>query len=323
MLVFVGMGDAAAAIPPQKKVPDIPAQLLANPDKIPRLIEKGLVTKEQIPNPHWKENACTACHKKKAGASRRNLRHKSFDKVCNTCHESLSNHKYIHVSNIKVPKDMQARMPKDFRQSLLRAGNKMTCITCHDLPKTCVNTKVNEKTTNPMFFRQGPYGSRSGICYKCHDAEKYKRINAHDQLNDKGELQKKKCLICHTTNKDLEKAENIDEVEFNLKDNLSRLCWGCHKWEPHPGGSFTFFSGKGGTPNHLVKPSPYVLQRMKEKQQENDVVFPLEPGTGKVFCGTCHNPHEKGIIKNKQAAKGADSNKRLRMQEICKNCHDK
>ena len=58
-------------------------------------------------------------------------------------------------------------------------------------------------------------------------------------------------------------------------------------------------------------------------EKKNNIVLPLEPGSGKVFCGTCHNPHEKGVIKLKAAAKGADANKRLRMQKICKNCHDK
>lgn len=134
---------------------------------------------------------------------------------------------------------------------------------------------------------------------------------------------KDKCLICHTINQDMSTANILDDIEFNLKDNLSRLCWGCHPWKPHPGGSFNFFSGKGGKPNHLVKPSQDILEHMREKQKENDVVLPLEPGTGKVFCGTCHNPHERGVIKLKQAAKGADSKNRLRTQNICENCHDK
>jgi len=322
-LLLAGLTNSWAAVPVTQKSADIQSQLLARPESIPRLLSNGKLSVQQIPNPHWKKKACTACHKKKTGASSRNLRQSNVDRLCNTCHEKLSAHKLIHISNIKVPGDMLKRMPRSFREAVRRGDNKMSCITCHDLPMTCQQKRHKEKDKNPMFFRQGPYESRTTLCFLCHDEKKYQRINAHDQVNDKGVLNKEKCLICHTTNKDLLQAKNIDEVKFNLKDNLSRLCWGCHKWKPHPGGSFTFFSGKGGTPNHLVKPSDGIYSRMQEMQKRNDVIFPLEPGTGKVFCGTCHNPHEKGVIKVRQAAKGADSKKRLRLQEICINCHDK
>ena len=60
-----------------------------------------------------------------------------------------------------------------------------------------------------------------------------------------------------------------------------------------------------------------------EQQQDSDVLLPLEPGTGKVFCGTCHNPHEAGVVKNAAATKGAGSKQRLRMVDICEQCHDK
>ena len=90
------------------------------------------------------------------------------------------------------------------------------------------------------------------------------------------------------------------------------MCTGCHPGKRHPGGG-----------NHLVKPPVEILEYKLKMEKKNNVVFPLEPGTGKVFCGTCHNPHEKGIIKEKAAAKGAGSKKRLRMQQLCGNCHDK
>lgn len=319
-LCLYGQHSIAA---PGKQDESLSKRLLKQPHTIPGLLIKGAISPKQIPNPHWKANACIACHTKNRGANQSNLRSGGINKMCNDCHAKLSEHDYIHVSDIKVPKEMQKRMPADFRKSLNRGGKKMTCITCHDLPMTCKKSRAKERSHNPLFFRGGPYSSRTKLCYHCHDASKYQRVNAHDQISDKGVLQKDKCLICHTTDKDLQKAKNIDEVKFNLKNDLSRLCWGCHKWKPHPGGSFTFFSGTGGTPDHLVKPSARVMKRLEKKQKENDIIFPLEPGTGKVFCGTCHNPHEKGVIKLRQAAKGADEDKRLRMQNICGNCHDK
>lgn len=298
--------------------------LLNNPEKIPHLLDKGKINKKDIPNPHWQKDACQSCHKGKGRAQRNNLRSKDkdMDKLCNNCHTSISEHSYIHVSNIKIPKAMHKRMPKSFKQAVKRGANKMTCITCHDLPMTCQSSRRKEKGPNPLFFRGGPYESRNGLCYHCHDQSKYKRVNAHKQISKTGKIQKEKCLLCHATDKNLTTAKTIEDVDFQVKDDLARLCWGCHRWKPHPGGSFTFFSGKGGTPNHLVKPSARIRDRMEEMQKKNNVLFPLEPGTGKVFCGTCHNPHERGVIKHAAAAKGADSNKRLRMQKICINCHD-
>ncbi len=323
LALLAGLVNTVSAVQNEKGASALRQQLLANPEKIPLLLEKGKLTHGQIPNPHWESDACTACHKKKSGAGYRNLRHKSPDRVCNTCHESLSEHSVIHVSDIKVPKDMSERMPKSFRDSVARGGNKMTCISCHDLPIACKKNRRKEKGMNPMFFRGGPYELRTDLCYRCHDEKKYQRVNAHDQINDKGVLQKKKCLICHTTSEDLLKAKSIDEVEFNLKGNLSRLCWGCHNWSPHPGGLIAFFTGRGEESIHLVKPPESILERMLEKQKEHDIIFPLEPGTGKIFCATCHNPHERGVIKVKKAAKGADKENRLRMQDICQNCHEK
>ena len=306
-----------------KTTVDVKAQLLNDPLKIPALLKQGKIKLQDIPNPHWEKNACKACHKGKASGKNKKLRHKDMDKLCNSCHSSVSPHSYIHVSDIKLPKSMQKRLPKSFRQAVQRGGNKLTCITCHDLPMTCKKIPSREKGRNPMFFRGGPYKSRTGICYHCHDEKKYQHVNAHDQISEQGKLLKDKCYICHKTDKGLDQADGITRVDFNLKDDLSRLCWGCHRWEPHPGGSFTFFSGKGGTPNHLVKPSEQIMARMAEMQDKNNVRFPLEPGSGKVFCATCHNPHERGVIKAKALAAGADSDKRLRMQKICINCHDK
>lgn len=307
----------------KKKVPkpDFRKIILQNPAKVPLLLKQGKITVDKIPNPHWQKDACKSCHKSSKRAGLKNLRKNRVDDLCNTCHESVSAHNYIHVSDIKLPTAMLKRMPQGFRAAVKRAGNKMTCITCHDLPMTCEKRRYKEKGLNPNFFRGGPYRSRTEICYKCHDEKKYQRINAHDQINNKGQLQKDKCLICHIKNQDMATANIIADVEYNLKDNLSRLCWGCHPWKPHPGGSFSFFSG--GFPNHLVKPSEDILRRMREKQEEHDILLPLEPGTGKVYCATCHNPHERGVIKLEAAAKGADEKKRLRMQDICQNCHDK
>lgn len=291
--------NAAAVAQQQKKAPDIKQQLLSHPEKIPALLKKGKITLKDIPNPHWKKNACVACHKGKASAKKQELRNSDVDKLCNTCHASLSEHSYIHVSDIKLPRAMQKRMPKSFRKAVKRGGNKMTCITCHDLPMTCKQNRYKEKGPNPLFFRGGPYESRTGLCYHCHNKKKYQRVNAHEQISASGKLLSDKCLICHKTTAGLAGAKSSENVDFNLKQDLSRLCWGCHRWKPHPGGSFTFFSGKGGTPNHLVKPSSQIMDRMQEMQKRMKSCFLLNQEQVRYFAAPAIIPINRVLLKQR------------------------
>ncbi|MDH5778705.1 MAG: hypothetical protein OEZ33_10875 [Gammaproteobacteria bacterium] len=311
------------AVEQKKNAIDLRKQLIQNPVSIPKLLQQGKIALQDIPNPHWQKDGCAACHTGRQ-PNKTNLRTSKGDQLCNSCHEKLSAHDYIHISDIKLPSKMNKNLPASFKKAIRKNGNRVGCTTCHDLPMTCKKNRQKEQGKNPLFFRSGPYDSRTGLCYHCHDASKYKRVNAHDQITNKGKVKKETCLICHRSHDDLFNREKANsQLKYNLKDNLSRLCWGCHRWKPHPGGSFSFFSGKGGTPDHLVKPSRQILSHMEDMQKKHKIRFPLEPGTGKVFCATCHNPHEKGVIKELELAKGADSKNRLRMQEICSNCHNK
>ena len=108
---------------------------------------------------------------------------------------------------------------------------------------------------------------------------------------------------------------------FNEKEDLSGMCIGCHPYQPHPGGTFSV-SGKG-PPNHLVKPNERFVTHMEKMAKKNGIVLPLTPGSGKIFCGTCHNPHQKGTIPLERAgAKGAGEHYRHRLPgNICMKCH--
>ena len=73
-------------------------------------------------------------------------------------------------------------------------------------------------------------------------------------------------------------------------------------------------------------PPDAILKRIKETEKQRDVIVPLEPKTGRIFCATCHNPHERGVQRYDKADRGADGPKRLRRtggMPICLNCHDK
>lgn len=290
-----------------------------------------LVSKQQLSvqktgkslfNPHWTKDGCQACHKNEPTRNNLKLHTTDINKLCNSCHNAISKHSYIHPFGMIPSKAIIKKMSGSFSRAVKRGGGRLTCITCHDLPMTCFPKQKSKQGLNPLFFREGPYKKRTDLCYRCHDKTKYKRLNPHEQINNSGQLKTKICTVCHVSIKKLKIAKNINEVDFNYQENLSEMCAGCHPIKPHPGGSLRFLSKAKG-PNHLVKPSKYILDYKKKMEKKNNIILPLEPGSGKVFCGTCHNPHEKGVIKLKAAAKGADANKRLRMQKICKNCHDK
>ena len=297
-------------------------QILKQPATIPARVAAGKISLEQIPDPHWQVDGCLACHRKKPDKKGLHLRNENIDHTCNNCHSVLSDHSYIHPSDIKPSNKILKRMNKDFRKTIDRSKGKLSCITCHNLPKQCLPEHRKEKGLNPKFFRDGPYRKRIEICFQCHDKNAYKRLNPHDQIDAKGRIRKGRCGVCHKTLDGLTEALTIDDVDFNITDNLAKMCTGCHPWKPHPGGLSGPKRESLDKAKHLQIP-PRDIKMYYDKQQKNgDVLLPLEPGTGKIFCGTCHNPHEKGIIKNPAAAKGADAKNRLRTGNICGQCHD-
>ena len=317
---------AAAATPPeqQKKKSAMPKvseqQLLNTPQMIPKRVSDGELALAQVPNPHWRRDACQACHRGTPARANPGLRDADVNRLCNTCHAALTDHSYIHPTGMPLPKEMQARLTKPFRDAVARARGTISCITCHDLPMTCLPERASERGLNPRFFREGPYKDRSALCYRCHNPEQYARLNPHDQVEPGGKLREPTCMVCHDSLPDSTTARSIRDVDFTVQGDLSRQCTGCHAVKPHPGG-FSFTGG--GQPDHLRVPSAQVLTRLQAMERKNNIALPLDPNTGKVFCGTCHNPHARGVVRVAAAARGAEEENRLRMPEMCGNCHDK
>ncbi len=311
-------GSSAQAVIKKQK----PATGFQQVESFPALLQSGELQMSDIPDPHWNPNGCIACHRStKANASEKNIRYKAVEKTCYNCHSPRFDHRYIHPNNVRPDEKMLAGMDKSMRATLAKSKNIINCTTCHEVKLQCQSNMKKQKATNPKFFRGGPHETRTQLCFLCHDKNQYQRLDPHKQIDKQGKLQAEKCRICHADPMErLNNITDINQLQFNAKQNLSTMCWGCHPWTPHPGGQFTFFKKESG-PDHLVKPSGHIEQRLKEMTQKNHIAFPLEPGTGKIFCATCHNVHEKNVIKNPEKAKGADSKKRLREQKICSYCH--
>ncbi len=289
---------------------------------IPRLVSKDILNKYAIIDPHWNSKQCGICHNGIPSKNNLKLHLRDVNKLCQSCHQYIPVNLFNHSVKIKPGQKMLARMPIEFKktlQSKLVKKDTMSCLTCHDVIMQCTPSQFFNKGRNSEFFRLGPFRSRTDLCFKCHNKNKFKRFNPHNQISKTGIVKTNTCYVCHAEVSKLSKLNSSKDLSFNVSD-YSKMCTGCHIWKPHPGGELAFGFRKK-TANHLVKASDLVLLQMKLMLGKNKVYFPLEPITGKVHCATCHNIHEAGVIKNKIKSKGADSDNKLRQQQMCEICH--
>jgi len=297
-------------------------ELLRQVQAIPGLLARQSIKPGDIPNPHWRDSACQACHSGKPGSKDKKLNTGNIIKMCNNCHSELSVHDLIHPVGMIPTKKMLEQMPASFRRAIKRGGGKMTCISCHDLPMQCLNERRQEKNFNPRFFLKGPYRDRTALCFKCHDKSKYKRLNAHEQISDNGEIDERKCRLCHKDVEKLKTAKPDMDIDFNVADdNLSAMCTGCHINMPHPGGGISFRNK--GKPDHLVTPGKDMFSYMQKQQKKNNIELPLQQLDNKISCVTCHDPHEQGVIKTKGRVGPEDKRLRMKRVKLCLQCHDK
>lgn len=151
-------------------------------------------------------------------------------------------------------------------------------------------------------------------------------MNPHEQINDEGEILWGTCTICHQNTPDPQKERSIKDVRLHFPDDLNQICVRCHEVKPHPaaeGGISAAMSGFAA-PDHLVVPPKHIMLGMRLSLKEIPMMLPLDPKSGKIFCSTCHNPHERGLLRGR-ADYGGDYNQRLRSAglDICQYCHRK
>lgn len=315
-LVAMGaMAEARAQTAPDEQ------KLFDHPEAIPALLKEKKLAPPRIPSPHWRSDACRACHAETPDRGAAKLRTSDINRLCGACHDGMSQSYLIHPIGMAVPTAMRSRAPEPMQAALARGGGVITCITCHDLPVQCLRERTRERALNSAFLRGWPYPARADLCAFCHDPRHYTRLNPHAPVEGEGARDQEGCLLCHGDTRGLETARGINEVNFIPARDLSALCTRCHPNLPHPGGDFTF-SGKK-IPNHLVAPSPEMLAYMKQMGSKNRGVLPLDPGTGRIFCGTCHYSHAPGVLRSEAAAKSANHEHRLRTSNICLDCHAK
>ncbi len=274
----------------------------------------NLAEKSKYINPHWKGTFCLSCHEKQPEEGQKtDIRfNNNINRSCMWCHITKPTAVAdIHPVNV-IPRISEfMKIPSGFPLY----DSMITCNTCH-------NSRIQEKqdktlyNENRQFLRGVTYSlgeTRSEVCFQCHIQQQFAMLNAHDQIDDQGELVEDSCKYCHTSKPDRD-SEGMEKIDPGIT-NLSGLCFRCHSDGPHP-----------GKRNHIVKISKDKLERKLTYEKRKDVVYPLDSKEG-IFCATCHNPHENGIVKSIRAAKGADANRRARLTiaggDLCFTCHDK
>ena len=265
-------------------------------------------TEEEIVNPHWTGKYCSECHLEDnpqgKGAALR------FDgdsvKLCNRCHETEFARTDNHPVGVALLEEMKKTMPETFPLD----DGKLSCLTCHDVLSQMKDDYVL-KQTNPKFIRGAPFEALATFCFFCHKQEEYKKTNPHKQLDESGKIVEARCLFCHQSAPDPDRVKSISEVSF--KATLSLYCVNCH------------FKQKTGHParaDHLVALPDFLKEYLPERLKAQHADLPLDGD--RIFCGTCHNPHEKGVIRRAEAAAGAGADYFLRLNggyDLCVTCH--
>ncbi len=222
---------------------------------------------------------------------------------CYKCHfKYFSNHHPVDFQ--PTPQDASSA---GFNTFPLIDGS-LLCQSCHLIHET------EHPGDNPNLLRGGPYSDRRDPCFICHYKEQYADIYVHRMLDSGQNVVevngKPICLFCHRE-KPNPLVDRTKDVTF--KADVGFLCWRCHPPMPQA----QFFGA-----HFLVEPTLQTLKYMKSYEKKNNVIFPIVPHN-RITCSTCHNPHQKGVIKHEPATKGADEKSRLRLRrpEICLGCH--
>ena len=225
-----------------------------------------------------------------------------YQQLCGRCHQGMSPG-YSHPLDIDREPGNVLSIPADFPLT----GGKFTCNTCHDVYRQCQKRLFDRQS-----LRGAPYSRKTDFCFRCHDRQDYKELNAHHQKQADGKLNERMCLYCHGEKPD-EKTATYKEVTF--VGEIRALCRRCHRIEGNHAGNFDHMAGK---------PSPEGLKRLAAMIEKHNIILPLT-ADGTMTCITCHNPHEEGVIPaDKPSARGADSKYRHRLPgKMCAQCHQK
>jgi predicted CXXCH cytochrome family protein len=265
-------------------------------------------TGHQVINPHWTGKYCEECHLDKKPQKHNAPLKFGGDPIqlCNRCHTKAFVTVEIHPFNVPLTDEMKKHSPPNWPLS----NGKLNCLTCHDAVMQTYND-FPTKWLNPRFLRGAPYANKVDFCLNCHPKSRFEKENPHkNQLDAQGNIIKQSCLTCHETAPDPKKPSDMSSV--SLKGPGDSICLGCHP--EHSAG-------------HRPEKGPITLSadmRTSLQKAEKKLHVKLPFINDQLRCGTCHNPHEKGVMQQNDAEYGAGEKYFLRVNgeyELCIICH--
>ena len=276
---------------------------------VPAFSQKPLAAGEvrqrgKIVNPHFDKTKCHFCHKEGKPKSSATAKR---DKLCLSCHEDSRIRTELHPNKVGSHSGKVKKIPKDFPLSY----GRLACITCHDSRIQCFPGE-ERKAFNASFLRGGPYAHPSSICYRCHSQEYYEIFDPHKQLDEAGKIIKESCLYCHKK----PEGENLKDLEVG--ETIERICHNCHKGKTH-----RTVSGS------MLNPDFKMQRYIRSVEKQKGLYLPLSRDK-KIFCSTCHNPHEKGVFPEGDIRGIGSEGKKAQNQRLrvvsgnqCIVCHNK
>jgi uncharacterized Zn finger protein (UPF0148 family) len=265
-------------------------------------------------NPHWNKSTCQTCHSQASpvdGAASL-IDGQQAEALCDSCHGDRGGALPCrHQSDIAVD---TTKLDEVFRGST--KDGKVVCSTCHDIVYQCKRPKAYYGLENPGFLRERASRVTANYCNKCHETDSIEKLNPH--VGVAASPPSATCRLCHESIPAASADGQID-LAFNAGADLNDMCRGCHNVASHPKSSFT----RKPSPDwvHLAVPSDEIMRKMRESENLKGISLPLEPDTGKVFCATCHNPHDFKVDSGNGSQVGTIH--KLRTNNICQACHEK
>jgi len=149
---------------------------------------------------------------------------------------------------------------------------KLSCLTCHDEP-ACDGDPLDP--ANHRFYRGGPVASIGEFCARCHTVEQWGSYDPHEAMEQRPDLTSI-CEFCH-------QSATVTEADLDdLMVAAPRMCAGCHREEDI----------------HASSREHHVTLDAAGITRAEAAGLPLDQG--KVYCGTCHDPHPAGSIEQNQ-----------------------
>lgn len=196
-----------------------------------------------------------------------------------------------HVVDVKLLGEMQP--PAEF---VLEEDRKIGCKTCHGLEKIAETPYDKIDKNAPDFLRANGTKKLELFCTNCHNKKDHERPNIHLMLNDDGTIKKENCLFCHSEiNEQRDKLHSLMDTHLRLPPE--KVCLGCHLKTPH----FNAVEHTNANLKTLEKSKSSARNmkvRLQKTERESGVHLPLSEND-EVLCLTCHSPHAKGVLGEK------------------------